>query len=195
MTPPDGTSPSACGAELAAGNLPVLDSALLRELAGAVLRVVRQMLGASDPDVEDLTQESLKALVVAWPTFRGDCSPAHFARRITAQRCIDAIRGRRVRSAALGQISLAAEVETEAKARPWAGARLRDAWLRALGELPREQALCLTQRYVLGHTLEEIARASSVPLNTVKSRLRLAKQVLRAKVTEDPRLADLLEAP
>jgi RNA polymerase sigma-70 factor (ECF subfamily) len=48
---------------------------------------------------------------------------------------------------------------------------------------------------VLGYTLEEIARASSAPLNTVKSRLRLAKQVLRAKVAEDPWLADLLEAP
>ena len=194
MTPPDGTSPSAMSAELAARSLPVLDSALLRELARAVLRVVRQMLGAGDPDVEDLTQESLKALVVAWPTFRGDCSPAHFARRITAQRCIDAIRSKRVRSAALGQIS-AADTETEAETRPWAGARLREAWLRALSELPPEQALSLTQRYVLGYTLEEIARASSVPLNTVKSRLRLAKQVLRAKVAEDPRLADLVEAP
>jgi RNA polymerase sigma factor (sigma-70 family) len=123
--------------------------------------------------------------------FRGECSPAHFARRITAQRCIDAIRSKRVRSAALDRIV----DEAEAEARPWHSARLREAWLRALGELPREQALCLTQRYVLGYTLEEIARETEAPLNTVKSRLRLAKQVLRAKVAADPRLADLMEVP
>jgi RNA polymerase sigma-70 factor (ECF subfamily) len=188
----NGTSPSTLSAEPRAGSVPRLDSTLLRELAVPVLRAVRQILGAGDPEVEDLTQESLKALVVAWPTFRGECSAAHFARRITAQRCIDAIRSKRVRSAALDQIAVD---EAEADARPWHSARLREAWLRALGELPREQALSLTQRYVLGYTLEEIARETAAPLNTVKSRLRLAKQVLRAKVAADPRLADLMEAP
>src|SRR5690242_14975922 len=68
-----------------------LDGRLLRELSPSVLRTVRQMLGARHPDVEDLTQESLKALFAAWPNFRGECSPAHFARRIAAQRCIDAL--------------------------------------------------------------------------------------------------------
>jgi RNA polymerase sigma-70 factor (ECF subfamily) len=53
----------------------------------------------------------------------------------------------------------------------------------------------VTQRYVFGYTLEEIASEASVPLNTVKSRLRLAKHVLRAKVAEDPHLADMMEAP
>lgn len=172
--------------------MPALSSGLLRQLAVVVLRVVRQTLGARDPEVEDLTQEALKALVVAWPTFRGECSPAHFARRITAQRCIDAIRNRRVRGVALAQLAVARD---EPDARPWPSARLRAAWLRALSELPPEQALSVTQRYVFGYTLEEIASEAAVPLNTVKSRLRLAKQVLRAKVAEDPHLADVMEAP
>jgi RNA polymerase sigma-70 factor (ECF subfamily) len=190
--PPESSAPPAWTSEPPALHVPALSSELLRRLGGIVLRVVRQTLGARDPEVEDLTQEALKTLVVAWPSFRGECSPAHFARRITAQRCIDAIRSRRVRGVALAQ--LAAE-QDESDTRPWPSARLRQAWLRALSELPPEQALSVTQRYVFGYTLEEIAREASVPLNTVKSRLRLAKHVLRAKVAEDPHLADMMEEP
>lgn len=190
--PPESASLPAWTNEPPTPSVPALSSGLLRQLAVVVLRVVRQTLGARDPEVEDLTQEALKALVVAWPTFRGECSPAHFARRITAQRCIDAIRNRRVRGVALAQLAVARD---EPDARPWPSARLRAAWLRALSELPPEQALSVTQRYVFGYTLEEIASEAAVPLNTVKSRLRLAKQVLRAKVAEDPHLADVMEAP
>jgi len=169
-----------------------LDRALLVDLAPSILRVVRQMLGPRDPDVEDLAQESLRALIMAWPTFRGECSPRHFAKRIAAQRCIDAIRGNHVRIRALQ--ALAREPNAEAEGEP-PSTRLRQSWRLALAELPAEQANALTQRYVLGYTLEEIAAETRVPINTVKSRLRLAKQVLRAKVAHDPRLAELLESP
>lgn len=178
--------------ETVASPVAALDGRLLAELAPSVLRVVRQMLGPRDPDVEDLAQDSLRALVVAWPNFRGECSARHFAKRIAAQRCIDAIRGNRVRSRVLFQ--LAQDTSSEAEGAP-SSARLRQSWRLALAELPVEQATALTQRYVLGYTLEEIAGEAAVPLNTVKSRLRLAKQVLRTKVAQDPRLAELLEAP
>jgi RNA polymerase sigma-70 factor (ECF subfamily) len=191
--PPELAAPPAWPSEPSAPLVPALDSGLLRQLSVVVLRAVRQTVGTRDPEVEDLTQEALKALVVAWPHFRGECSPAHFARRITAQRCIDAIRNRRVRGVALAQ--LAVDHGSEPDARTWPSDRLRAAWLRALSELPPEQALSVTQRYVFGYTLEEIASEASVPLNTVKSRLRLAKHVLRAKVAEDPHLADMMDVP
>jgi RNA polymerase sigma-70 factor (ECF subfamily) len=186
-------SAAECDAVVEAGpRVPALDRTMLRALAPAVLRVVRQVLGAQDPDVEDLTQESLKALVVAWPHFRGECSPAHFAKRIAVQRCVDAIRRNRAHHKALGKIATNSEALDNSH---WLRSRLRQAWQSALGELPVEQAEALTQRYILGCTLEEIARDAAVPLNTVKSRIRLAKQVLRARVAEDPRLLDLLEVP
>ena len=169
-----------------------MDGRLLRELSPSVIRTVRQMLGARHPDVEDLTQESLKALLAAWPNFRGECSPAHYARRIAAQRCIDALRKHRVRSAMFDQLSSTSAGVSDG-ATP--STRLRQAWSSALAELPPEQAVALTQRYVLGYTLEEIAQEARVPLNTIKSRLRLAKHVLRAKVVRDPRLADVSGAP
>jgi hypothetical protein len=38
-----------------------------------------------------------------------------------------------------------------------------------------------------------VAAAGRVPCNTVRSRLRLAKEALRAKITADGRLHELLE--
>jgi RNA polymerase sigma-70 factor (ECF subfamily) len=41
--------------------------------------------------------------------------------------------------------------------------------------------------------MEEVAEATGVPLNTVRSRLRLAKEALRRRILEDPALAATLE--
>ena len=48
-----------------------------------------------------------------------------------------------------------------------------------LARLPREQAEVMALHIVLGHSLLEVSQSTSIPLNTVKSRLRLAKQALR----------------
>jgi len=48
-----------------------------------------------------------------------------------------------------------------------------------LDELPVEAE---AMRTILGWSREEIARTSGVPLNTVRSRLRLAKEALRRKI-------------
>ena len=48
-------------------------------------------------------------------------------------------------------------------------------------------------RIVLGFSLEEIATQSGAPLNTVRSRLRLAKERLRSRIESDPALRETLE--
>ena len=48
-----------------------------------------------------------------------------------------------------------------------------------LARLPHDQAEVLALHVVLGHSLPEVSQSTSIPLNTVKSRLRLAKQALR----------------
>ena len=48
-------------------------------------------------------------------------------------------------------------------------------------------------RVVLGWSLEEIAGQSGAPLNTVRSRLRLAKESLRKTIETEPGLLELLE--
>ena len=50
-------------------------------------------------------------------------------------------------------------------------------------------------RLALGHSVEEIASITKAPLNTVRSRLRLAKEALRTRIGNDPRWAELSEVP
>src|SRR5262249_58166224 len=62
---------------------------LLTALGPAMLFVIRRVLGARHPDVEDALQEATVAVVRALPGFRGDCSTRTFARRIAACAAID----------------------------------------------------------------------------------------------------------
>ena len=50
---------------------------------------------------------------------------------------------------------------------------------------PHAEALAL--HVVLGYTVVEIAQAASLPVETVRSRLRLAKQALRKRVLSNPK--------
>jgi RNA polymerase sigma-70 factor (ECF subfamily) len=168
---------------------------LLRRLAPEMTRVVRGVLGARTADVDDATQQALVALIRALPAFRGECSPAGYACRI-AFRTARAVRAA-VRKQDLRQ-SLSADLDTlEAgpEALSMREAEQRKAALRALlDSLPSEQAEAMCMRTVLGWSLDEIAQASGAPLNTVRSRLRLAKEALRAKLEQDPSLLEALGA-
>jgi RNA polymerase sigma-70 factor (ECF subfamily) len=48
-------------------------------------------------------------------------------------------------------------------------------------------------RVVLGWSLEEIAAHTRVPVNTVRSRLRLAKEAMRRRIEADSDLVEALE--
>ncbi len=48
---------------------------------------------------------------------------------------------------------------------------------------------------VLGYTVREIADSSRIPAETVRSRLRLAKEAIRERVAGDARLGKLVGDP
>lgn len=62
-----------------------------------------------------------------------------------------------------------------------------------LGAIPIEQGEALVMRIVLGWSLDEIAAYGGVPLNTVRSRLRLAKEAMRRRIESDDRLLEELQ--
>ena len=64
-----------------------------------MLRVVRKVMGHQHPDVEDVTQDAVLALLGSLETFRGACSVEHFARRIAPSRRWARGGGAKVRSA------------------------------------------------------------------------------------------------
>jgi len=164
---------------------------LLEIVAPRVARTVRAVMGARHADVEDAAQLSLIGFVQALPSFRGECDPSQFAARI-AVRTAGAVR-RRSRSRQ-SPLDAAADVDTiEAPPEELEAARRKEFIRGLLDGLPEEQAEVLVLRIVLGWALKEIASTSGAPLNTVRSRLRLAKEALRRRIADDPVLADALD--
>jgi RNA polymerase sigma-70 factor (ECF subfamily) len=155
-----------------------------------MLKVIRRVLGARHPEVEDTLQEAMLATARALPTFRGECSPWHFGSRIASFVAISA--RRRVPpppSDPLDDHDLPGATETD-----WAlAARRRELVRRLLDQLPVPQAEALVLHCVAGLTVEEVAAASSVPVETARSRLRLAKRAFRIRIADDAAATELLE--
>ncbi|HZO11641.1 MAG TPA: sigma-70 family RNA polymerase sigma factor [Polyangiaceae bacterium] len=167
---------------------------LVTELAPSLLGVVRSVLGASHPDVEDVLQEALVGFLGALGNFRGECGIKHFGCRIAARSALDARRrawrARRREEALRAERSeeLAASAHEEATAQ-----RRCELVRRLLDELPEVQAETLALRLMLGFSMQEVADATGAPVNTVRSRLRLAKEALAKRIDGDPILCEELE--
>jgi RNA polymerase sigma factor (sigma-70 family) len=164
---------------------------LLEQVAPRVVRAVRAVMGPAHPELDDATQLALIGFIQALPSFRGDCQPAQFAARIAVRTA-----GTTRRRAALrgSRHDPSADLDTlQAPAGELDAARRRDAVRRLLDDLPEEQAEALALRMILGWSIKEIAAATETPINTVRSRLRLAKEGLRRRVAEDPALAEALD--
>lgn len=168
---------------------------LLRAVAPLVTRVVRAMLGGGHPDVPDVVQQSLIGLVRALPAFRGECAPEGYAQTIAMRTALLARKRTRIDRARHAE-------ETETETRAFDGESPEDAALadrrrtllrELLLEIPEEQAEALALRIMLGWSLEEVAQAAGAPLNTIRSRLRLAKEALRRRIEAAPELLAALE--
>jgi RNA polymerase sigma-70 factor (ECF subfamily) len=196
-SPPEDDGIRALVAAAAAGDAGAARRVLER-VAPTVHRVVRTVLGPSGghgAHAEDVTQDALLALVHALGAFRGECGFVHYACRIATR---VAVAARRARAAEAHVEPLDVGLGGGAIEAPVAGddpeAPRRRAILRALlDELPEAQAETLVLRVMLGYSMAEIARATSAPLNTVRSRLRLAKEALRSRIEQDQALAEMLE--
>jgi RNA polymerase sigma-70 factor (ECF subfamily) len=188
------------------------DPAAIRRLLDAVgpamLGVVRAVLGSSDRDAEDVLQESLVGVIQGLAAFRGDSSFLHFARSIALRRSLDQRRKRARRGPEVAlhaepdheegdssPYSVSGDLRSEARS-PVAdalAAQRRAAFRALLSELRPEQAEAFAMRVLFGYSMEEIALQTEAPLDTVKSRLRLAKQTLRIRIQDDPTLLELSE--
>jgi RNA polymerase sigma-70 factor (ECF subfamily) len=178
-------------AQAAAGGDVRATRELLEQVAPRVVRAVKAVMGPAHPEVDDATQLALIAFIQALPGFRSECPPVQFAARI-AVRTAAAVR-RRAAARRVGH-DPSVDVDTLEVAPEELDAERRRAAVRALlDELPEEQAEALALRLMLGWSVKEIAEATCTPLNTVRSRMRLAKDALRKRVAEDPALAAALD--
>src|SRR4051812_34788017 len=203
MAPNNPSSPATQGdaaeltalARLAGTGDPGATRRFLDRVWPSLARVVNGVLGSRHPEVDDVIQQSLIAVLQALSAFRGECHPAGYASRIALH---VALRARRNASVSRTRAQTLAQISASEPDAVWPGCevsaeRRKRALRDLLTELPEEQADALALRVMLGWSLEDVAQATGAPLNTVRSRVRLAKEALRRRIEADPDLADQLE--
>jgi len=170
---------------------------LLGAVGPAMLRAVRKVLARSTHEVEDVAQEAMEAFVAALPSFRGECPVLHFARRIAVLTAL--ANRRRLDLRAQWAADLPQETAPEGIAAGPSPAEAlflrgrREALEALLDDLPANQAEVLVLHAALGFTIDEIAGSTGRAAETIRSRLRLAKQALRDRIQANPELSEILE--
>jgi RNA polymerase sigma factor (sigma-70 family) len=182
-------------ARAAAGGRADAVRTLIMSVTPAMLRAVRGVLGTAHPDVEDSAQEAVFRFVSALPGFRYECSVLHFACKVAVHTALNARRHARSRGAGkLDALDFGDHVSPgPSPAQELASAARREAVRQLFASLPTAQAEVFVMHIVLGFSVEETADACEVPANTVRSRLRLAKQAMRMRASAIPALSDVLE--
>jgi RNA polymerase sigma-70 factor (ECF subfamily) len=155
----------------------------LEAIAPSVRNVCRGVLGAGHGDLEDTVQECLIDILRALPSYRVEGAIVHYTNRIALRASIAArkrARSREQRLNALADQTCVPDLAGSENALP-------NLWLvrGIIDELSAVQAETVLMRMVLGCSVEETAAATQVPVNTVKSRLRLAKDYLRSRLDEE----------
>lgn len=171
---------------------------LLIAVGPAMMKAVRRVLGRRTRDLEDVVQDAMEGLLSALPAFRGEATVLHFAYRVAV---LSALVHRR-RLAVREQWSADGPDDADSLPGTLGPAPAEDAVARArrrralgmlLDELPTAQAEVLVLHAALGFTIEEVASAVGRPPETVRSRLRLAKESLRQRIGASRELAEILE--
>lgn len=177
----------------ATGDLQAIQTLLL-SVTPSMLRAVRGVLATGHPETEDVLQEAAIGFVRALSSFRGECTTLHFACRIAVRTALAARRRMGIAYSDLDELSdESCGAEQQSPADHVMAARRRNLLRQLCDTLPPLQSEALLLHCVLGYTVEEVADTTQVPPNTVRSRLRLAKEALRARIAADPGLREALE--
>jgi RNA polymerase sigma-70 factor (ECF subfamily) len=166
---------------------------LLSLVAPPVTAAIRALLGPRSVDLDDAVQEALLAVTASLDRFRGESTFLHYARRIAVRTALALRRSRELGARKVAEAFAEPPPPVEPPdVLPRERERRLEALLSLLDELPEGQAECLAYRVLLEVPLPQIAREVGVPVNTVRSRVRLARNHLRDRILGDPALAETL---
>jgi RNA polymerase sigma-70 factor (ECF subfamily) len=170
---------------------------LLSELVPHLLRVSRRVLGPEHPFVEDVAHDAAYTVVGQLSQYRGEGTLLSFARRIAVHTALNMRRHDRAQKRA----STRAPVDTDTLEATGldpeallAQTTMLPAVREVLDELPEQLAEALVLNLLLGHTVVEIAEIAGAPVETVRSRLRLAKERFRTRAAKHPVLREIVRA-
>jgi RNA polymerase sigma-70 factor (ECF subfamily) len=158
-------------------------------------KTVRRLLGAADPDREDVAQTAMIELVMTIDRFRGDCSLDSWTSTITARVVYKHIRRRKSERRAFGVLDPELLAAARSPVRAGREAMLRNLTRRVLVHLDtidENKAWTFVLHDVCGYDLREIAEITGVGVAAAQSRLVRGRREIHERIAADPELADLL---
>jgi len=157
------------------------DEKATRELLTDILPRVRNLvryLVRGDEDVDDIAQDALVAVLEDLPGYRGEGRFESWVDRIVARLTIARIRKRR--SLWKRATPYNSDLMLASGSAPADEYLHRREMIQTLDDLPLEQRHVLVLHHALDLTVPEMAGELGIPIETVRSRLRLAKAKLRS---------------
>ena len=150
-----------------------------------VFALLSRMLGRG-PEVEDLAQETFVRAYRAFPSFdpAGSARPSTWLLTIATRLALDAKKKKRAEVQSIDEPDQTGRpIEGSSNATPemaLESRQLGQAIAKAALDLPDDQRAALVLAELHGLSLEEIAQALEVPVNTAKTRLFRAREKMRA---------------
>lgn len=167
--------------------------ALIDAQAAALIRVAAALVGSAD--AEDAAQEAIMRAWRAWPDLRARSAARSWLISITVNVCRDWLRGRfgarrRLTESLTGdddEQRPIAQIDADPGASDYAAALdLR----HALTTLDDDLRMIVALRYYAGMDSTTIGAALGLPATTIRTKLRRALTLLRARLSVDPDSAD-----
>jgi RNA polymerase sigma-70 factor, ECF subfamily len=160
-------------------------AALVDLYAAPLYRIVHRML-ADDMEAEGIAQETFWRFWRVLPRYRSEQPLLPYLATIASNLARDRHRrDRRIEDAAVEDVLESSALEEDSGLEQWME---DEATLKKLAELVRDLPLAyrtvVALRYEAGMSYEQLAAALSLPLNTVRTHLRRAKQILRQRLEE-----------
>jgi RNA polymerase sigma-70 factor (ECF subfamily) len=166
----------------ALGHEPEAVQRFLLAISPLVGRACRGVMGPRHTDLEDTIQDSLIDIMRGLPSYRFEGGLFGFVTTIAIRR---ALASRRRSVARVRHLQLIDDLHDELPVPDANAGEIEQAEVMrdVLRRVRPIQAETLVMRVVLGFSVQEIATATEVSVNTVKTRLRLGKKTLRQLLT------------
>jgi RNA polymerase sigma-70 factor, ECF subfamily len=167
----------------------------IQDVRSTVRGVLRRLVGAEDPEYEDLVQSSIENVLVSFERgrFRGDCPPGGWAAVIARNVAIDAIRARRRERQLFArdeadQVAADSVGGADAKMGPEHLTGVQERLHRvqsALLGLGEQKANVIFLHDVLGHELSDVAGILKITVAAAQSRLVRGRREIIEQVGTD----------
>ena len=175
---------------------PSAATSLHDRLRPQVDRVVLRLLGARDPDLGDVAQLAMIAIVDKIETYRGESSLDSWASAVAAHMVYKHIRRRKTERRLFGELDADLLAATRSPSRTGREVMLRGIIARVLVHLDaieESKAWTFVLHDVCGYDLREIAKITGVSASAAQTRLVRGRREVHERIATDPELTGLLE--